>query len=94
MEIRLTPEQESFGRHAVDTGRFSTPEKAVGKALDEMAQREHTLAELRADIQAGINQLGRGEGIVLESTEDIREFFEDIKKRGREILAKNVLSRS
>ncbi len=94
MEIHLTPEQESFVRHAIDAGRFDTPEQAVSEALNSLAERERQLLALRAEIQIGIDQLDRGEGILLESTEDLYEFFEDIKRKGRERLSKDTSSKA
>ena len=41
------------------------------------------LDELRKDIAAAAEQLDRGEGIEIEDEEALREFFEDIKERGR-----------
>lgn len=45
---------------------------------------------LKSDVQEGFKSLERGEGIVLKSKEQLHEFMEDVKKRGREKLAKEI----
>lgn len=47
---------------------------------------EREREELRREIQIGIDQLDRGKGIVLNDEKALEEFFEDIKKRGRQRL--------
>jgi hypothetical protein len=43
-------------------------------------------AQLRRDVRAGFEQIERGEYIDLDEKE-LKQFFADIKKRGRERLA-------
>lgn len=45
---------------------------------------------LKADVQAGFKSLDRGEGTVLKSKEELHDFMEDVKRRGREKLAKEL----
>jgi hypothetical protein len=62
----------------------------IAKALelldesDEALARE--LAEVRAKVQEGIEQLGRGK-CVEYTDETLHELFEDVKRRGRQRLA-------
>jgi hypothetical protein len=44
----------------------------------------YTLEELRREIEIGRQEILRGEGIVLRGKEELRAFFDDIKRRGRE----------
>jgi antitoxin ParD1/3/4 len=83
MEIHLTPEQERIIHNAIAAGRFATPDQAIGEALRYMDEYHIKLAALHSDVQIGLDQLDRGEGIVIE---DIHAYFEDIKRRGREQL--------
>lgn len=45
---------------------------------------------LRTDVQSGFESLERGEGAVLKSREELHVFMEDVKRRGREKLAKEL----
>ena len=53
----------------------------------------YTLEELRREIDLGRQEILRGEGIVLRNREDLRAFFDDIKRRGRERLRQAQLDR-
>jgi hypothetical protein len=44
----------------------------------------YTLEELRREIEIGRQEILRGEAIVLKNQEELRAFFDDIKRRGRE----------
>jgi len=59
-------------------GRFHSEEDVVAEALRLLEVRERKLEALRKDIQVGIDQLDRGEGLPLD--------VDDIMKRGRERL--------
>jgi antitoxin ParD1/3/4 len=92
MEISLTPEQVSFLDRQVKSGRFASAEDAISEAVSLLEQREaddlcgRSLDELRAEIQLGIDQLDRGEGIEVNEG-NLRSFVEAIGKRGRARLA-------
>jgi putative addiction module CopG family antidote len=60
MEFHLTPEQEDFIRHAVQSGRFATTDEAVREAVTLLEARECGLAELRAQIDDGLADLKSG----------------------------------
>ena len=45
---------------------------------------------LKADVQAGFKSLDRGEGAILRSEKELHDFMEDVKRRGREKLAKEL----
>ena len=44
MEVRLTPDQEAFVRHAIESGRFHRAEDAVEEALLLWEERERKRA--------------------------------------------------
>lgn len=81
MTVEIPPELQPFVQHVIDAGNFSNEAEVVGEALRLLRQRQ--LYELRADIDAAAAQLDRGEGIELEDEQALRDFFEDIKVRGR-----------
>ncbi|MCP4702691.1 MAG: type II toxin-antitoxin system ParD family antitoxin [Gammaproteobacteria bacterium] len=74
MEISLNPQTEVFVRQKLDSGYPSLSE-LVNEALHLMSEREKCLAELKADIQTGIEQAERGELI------DAETVFEALQKR-------------
>ena len=45
---------------------------------------------LKSDVQAGFRSLERGEVTVLKNREELNEFMENVKYRGREKLAKEL----
>ena len=72
----LSPENESFVQDALQHGIFRSRDELVNEAVGLLKKRE----KLRDDVNAGISQLERGEGIELD--------IEDIKARGLAWLAK------
>ncbi len=84
MSSALPPDLETFVQHEVASGNYPSPEEVISDGLRLL--RERKLYELRRDLDAGLSQIERGEGIELSSDDALREFFEDIKRRGRERL--------
>ncbi|MEQ1762602.1 MAG: type II toxin-antitoxin system ParD family antitoxin [Pyrinomonadaceae bacterium] len=90
MNVSLTPELEAFVHDKVASGRYTSASEVVRESLRLLEEREwlreRRIDDLRKDIQIGIDELQRGEGITLNSEKEKEEFFEDIKRRGRERL--------
>jgi putative addiction module CopG family antidote len=84
MSTSLPPDLETFVQHEVESGNCPSPEEVVSEGLRLL--RERKLYELRRDIDAGLAQIKRGEGIELKDDQALDEFFEDLKRRGRERL--------
>lgn len=84
MSTSLPSDLETFGQHEVESGNFPSPDEVVSEGLRLL--RERKLYELRREIDAGMAQIERGEGIELNDGQALREFFEDIKRRGSERL--------
>lgn len=76
-----------FVKQQVADGRYPSETEVVNQGLRLLQEREKKLAELRAMVLPAIERLDRGEGIVLNGDEELKEFFEDVKRRGRERLA-------
>ena len=72
MQVSLTPEQQRFVDEKMKAGGFATASEVIGSALTMwMSQEELTpedVAELRAQIQVGIEQSRRGESTPLDMT--------------------------
>jgi hypothetical protein len=90
MEIRLTADQESFIRQAIDAGRIARPEDAAAQAMAPWEERERRRAEILARVDEAEAGLARGEGTVI-TPETMDTLAEDVKRRGRARLdAENV----
>jgi len=80
----IPPELRQFVDQELAIGQYHSAEEVICAGLRLL--RERRLYELRRDIQAGLEQLDRGEGIDLEDEQALRAFFDDIKARGRQRL--------
>ena len=74
---------EQFVQQQVATGQYHSQEEVVVAGLQILREVKSRQAALREDIQVGIDQLDRGEGIEL-SQDELRAFFDDIQARGRQ----------
>ena len=79
MNVSLTPELEAFVEQAVKSGRYGSASEAVREGLRMLEEREAKHQALKREIQKGLDS---GPGIPATP-----EFYEDIKRRGRERLA-------
>ena len=86
MEINLTPDQQAFVRHAIDSGRLKREEDAVQEAMALWERRERARIELLATLDEAEDSLARGEGRVI-TQESMRELAQEVKQRGRGRLA-------
>jgi len=86
MEVRLTPDQEAFIRHAIESGRLHTAEDAVTEALSLWEERERRRVEILAAVDRAEASLARGEGSII-THESMQELASEVKRRGRARLA-------
>ncbi len=87
MDIELTPALERLIDAKVASGQYETAGEVVREALQLLAERDGAREQLRADVQAGFDQLARGEGHAYDKTSG-RPLAERIKLRGRAARAK------
>ncbi|MEH2218772.1 MAG: type II toxin-antitoxin system ParD family antitoxin [Nostoc sp.] len=82
MNISLTPELEQLVKDKVSSGKYHSVSEVMGEALRLLEERDRIrdrrLAELKAKIQVGIEELERGEGI--DGEEVFAEIEEDIRR--------------
>jgi antitoxin ParD1/3/4 len=71
----------------VESGLYQTASEVVREALRLLKKRDQAREQLRADVQAGFDQLARGEGRAYDRTSG-RQLAERIKSRGRAARAK------
>jgi putative addiction module CopG family antidote len=62
MDITLTPDQETFIRQAVESGRFRCVEDAVTEALLLWEERELLRTGFRVSLDEAKASIARGEG--------------------------------
>lgn len=70
MHVSLTPELESRVRAKVESGLYNNASEVIREALRFMETheewiREIKVARLREQLNAGVDQLDRGEGITV-----------------------------
>lgn len=63
MHINLSPEMEKYLQSKVNTGYYSNASEVVRDAIRRMREEDERLAALRAAVDAGDEQLERGEGV-------------------------------
>lgn len=81
MLIELTPEHENMVKQQMALGHYNSPQEVVEEALswfeEQMLLDPLPLSELRQQIQVGLDEAARGEGLPFD-----RAAVEDIKRRG------------
>jgi antitoxin ParD1/3/4 len=89
MEITLAPELEGYVEELLASGRYHTKDDVMAEALHALRERremsEAELAELRREVQLGIDDIERGDYDEFDET-NIHELAEGVKRRGRELL--------
>jgi putative addiction module CopG family antidote len=80
--LKFPPNLQQFVHDVINTGNYKSEADVVSQALRLLQQRQRKIEELRRDIQPALDELDCGEGIELKNEEELRLFFEDIKKRG------------
>jgi antitoxin ParD1/3/4 len=86
MNISLTPQLEKLVQDRVKSGRYTSASEVVREALRLLETHDQAisqgLAQLRADVDAGLRQLDDGQATPFDESA-----VERIKRRGRERLA-------
>ena len=87
MNVSLTPELERLVNEKVESGLYQTASEVVREALRLLRERDQAREQLRADVQAGLDQVARGQDQVYDKASG-RQLAERIKSRGRAARAK------
>ncbi|MFP6583003.1 MAG: type II toxin-antitoxin system ParD family antitoxin [Candidatus Hydrogenedentota bacterium] len=90
--VNLPEHQSSFIREMTEGGRYQNASEVVraGLRLLEAQEEEQRLKleRLRAEVQKGVDAIESGDYITLENEKDIEDYFEGVRRRGRERLAR------
>lgn len=81
MEVQLTPDQKTFVRQAIESGRLHREEDAVKEALSLWEKRERRRLEILVAVDKADASLARGEGRRVTTPEAARQLAEDVKRR-------------
>ncbi len=87
MNVSLTPELEQLVNDKVKSGFYQTASEVVREALRLLNERDRERERLRADVQAGFDQLSRGQGSTCDKATG-RALAERIKAEGRSARSK------
>ncbi len=68
MNVLLAPELERLVTEKVESGLYQTASEVVREALRLFKERDQARDQLRADVQAGFDQLARGEARAYDRT--------------------------
>ncbi len=81
MNVSLTPELENLVQQKVQSGLYSCASEVIWEALRLLSERDtiqqQRMAELKREIQVGLDQLDRGEGIPGD------QVFAELKQRSQ-----------
>lgn len=83
MTAKIPAELEEYIQRKVASGEFESTDQFISEAMRLYREMESRHDQLRKDVQHGIDQIERGEGIELNDDEELRRFFADIKTRVR-----------
>lgn len=79
MQVSLPADLSEFVQQLVESGRYSSPEAVVAKALGRLKEDYQKFVALKASLDEAVAELDRGE----ETPFDV----EEILREGREMLA-------
>ncbi len=89
MNVSLTKELEEMINQKVQSGLYNSASEVIREGLrllNEQDQlRQIRIEELRREVQKGIDQVRAG-NFTSHTTENLHEFFDEIKQEGRKEL--------
>jgi antitoxin ParD1/3/4 len=83
----IPAEFRPFVSDAVASGKYRSEEEMVSTALRLLEERERKLDALRKDLQFGLDELDRGEAVLLGDPLAQQAFFDELKAGGRQRLS-------
>ena len=75
----IPPEFAEFVQNELASGHYHSAEEVVAEGLRLL--RKHKLYELRREIDAGLRQIERGEGVRLTDGRSLDRFFNEVRDR-------------
>ena len=95
--VDLTGHYDEFVNQLVTSGRFSNASEAVRAGLCLLEQQaraeEEKLASLRSMAAEGFDRLDQGQGIAIESDQQLADFISEAGRRAAEVVEKRAADR-
>jgi hypothetical protein len=82
------PDLREFVAQKIAAGEFKSAEEFAVQAAELYRELDRRQADLKRSVEEGLAQIESGDYIELNGDEELREFFEGVKRRGRELLAR------
>ena len=82
MAYSFPPDLQQLVQEGLASGGYRSEDDLLLEAVRLLNKRNERLHEFKSQLAARLEQLDRGEGIVLESEDDLRSFFDDVQARG------------
>lgn len=82
----LSPDLAQFVHEELAAGKYESADQVLCEAVRLLRDRERRLEALRKDIDVGLDQLARGEGIKIKDEEQLRAFFDRLEASGQRRL--------
>ena len=82
----VPPELSRYVQQKVASGEFQSEDDFIAEATRLYRELETRHDRLRRDVDRALQQIDRGQGIELNDDGELRQFFDDIKARGRQRL--------
>jgi Arc/MetJ-type ribon-helix-helix transcriptional regulator len=83
MSYAFTGELQQLVQIELAKGVYASEDELLLVAMKALREREQSYQQLRAEVQARIESLDRGEGIEFEDEAALRAFADEIKTEGR-----------
>jgi antitoxin ParD1/3/4 len=90
MGLSISPELQRLVEQQIASGKYRTSDEVLAEALRALSERDAEIADLRRELQIGIDELDRGEFDEFDES-NIQELAEGVKKRGRQMLEEATL---
>ncbi len=89
MQIELSGQAQKVLEKLLAGGKFASADEAVECALGFYEECRPGVESLKSQLQEGLDDLAAGRVASYESDEELKAFFDDVKRQGRERLAGN-----
>ena len=87
MTIELSREAEQFVKQLLASGDYADESAVVAEALARWQQQKAAEANIRVEVQRGLDALDAGRYRMISTPEEAKAFGDEIKQRARELRA-------
>lgn len=78
MSTALPSDLQQFVAQELAAGHYASEEELVASAVRRLRDNEERIREIKDEIQRRIDSLDRGEGVELNSDEEMEQYLDDI----------------